>query len=96
MGGGWEWEGDSVAPGQRRDGKNSWSLIAESPGGLCVSYLFPRCYPYSTTSTDGELGRGLPRLWILLLEFSFELGRRERQEEPGRQKEESWGGGKKR
>lgn len=46
----------------------------------CVSCLFLRCCPYSTTSTDGELGRGLSRPRVLLLEFSFELGRWERQE----------------
>lgn len=76
---GWRFNGfrtKQVSEGMVRTHGDSLLRVLED----CVSCLFPRCCPYSTTSTDGELGRGLFRLRVLLLEFSFELGRRERQE----------------
>lgn len=79
VGVGWRFNGfrtKQVSEGMVRTHGDSLLRVLED----CVSCLFPRCCPYSTTSTDGELGRGLFRLRVLLLEFSFELGRRERQE----------------
>lgn len=57
-----------------------------SQRGLCVPCPFLRLYPYFTTSTVGELGRGLSRCQALLLELSYELRKQERREEPGRQR----------
>ena len=51
-----------------------------------VSAFFLWLHPHSTTGTVGALGRGLARFQALLLELSFELGKQERQGEPGRQR----------
>lgn len=51
-----------------------------------VSAFFLWLHPHSSTGTVGVLGSRLAKFQVLLLKLSFELGKQERQGEPGRQR----------